>query len=416
MSTDTALGRELSTLAFWSQPASNRAPLFAELRATEPVTFLPPPDFGLIPAEMGYWAVTRFDDVREVSRNPELFCSGQGITFESIPAEMAEMSSSFLVMDAPRHTALRSVVSAEFTPRRVAHLQTQIAERARVIVEDFMEAGTGDAVADLATKLPLWTISMMMGVPDSLRADMHDAVEAMVSAQIGNTTAEANALETIVTGAGTLHSIATDLAAERRKRPTDDLWSAFANASIDGQPLPDMTLGSIFLLFAIAGNDTSRTTIVHGISAMAQHPDQWTWFRADPDSRLGSTVEEIIRYATPVIQFRRTTTQDTTLSGQRIAAGDHVVIFYESANRDEHTFERAAEFAAARNPNPHVGFGGGGPHFCLGAHLARTQVRAMFRHLADVAEGFQTGEQVIIPSNFINAVASMPVQIDRGRR
>lgn len=411
--TEAGAGHELSTRAFWARPASDRASTFEHLRTTAPVTFQPPPEFGNVPHQQGFWAVTRYDDVVAVSRQPEVFCSGQGVMLEDVPIEAQEMGSSFLVMDDPRHHRLRRIVSRAFTPRRIAELDEAIAAQAAVFVDAFVDAGGGDAVSGLSMHLPLWTISTMMGVPESLRPNLVAAVEQLVAAQDASQIPDGtDALTLQFESAITLASIATELATSRRASPGDDLISALVLSDADDGGLSDQTIASIFLLFAVAGNDTTRHSTTHGIRFLSEHPDQWADLRSD-HGLLNSTVEEIVRCATPVIQFRRTATRPVELGGQAIQPGDRVVVFYESANRDEQAFEDPATFDIRRDSNHHVGFGGGGPHFCLGANLARTQLRATFRRLAERCTALATGEPVHLGSHFINGVRSLPTQIVR---
>jgi cytochrome P450 len=411
-----SLGWQLSTLEFWSQPASVRSSVFADLRAQSPVTFQPPPEFGVVPAEQGYWAVTRHEDVVAVNRHPDIYCSGSGISFEDQPIEMLEMASSFIVMDAPRHTALRRVVSSAFTPRQIAKLDAAITTRAAEIVAEFVSQRGGDAVSDLAMKLPLWTISEMIGVPEVMRGEMYDQVQILVDSQIGERLAGAgsdgsDALNAQFQAAMTLAGMAAELASAKRSHPGDDVWSALANAELDGSPLSDSQLGGIFLLFAVAGNDTTRNSTSSGISIFSDHPEQWARLRGDIDGLLNSAVEEVLRWASPVIQFRRTATCDVELGDCTIKEGDHVVIFYESANRDEEAFVNPDQFDMTRDPNPHVTFGGGGPHFCLGANLARVQLRAIFRHLAMSAAELHAGEASFIASNFVSGARRLPTVV-----
>ncbi len=212
--------------------------------------------------------------------------------------------------------------------------------------------------------------------------------------------------------AGELHRIAGEIVAERRARPTDDIMSALVHADVDGERLDDQQLGAIVVLFAVAGNDTTRNSTSHGIKLFAENPDQWERLRADP-SLMGTAVEEIVRCASPVIHFRRTATTDTEIAGVPVAEGDPVVMFYESANRDEDVFVDPDRFDVGRDPNPHVGFGGGGPHFCLGANLARVELRAVFSRLAERVEGFTAGEPDHLTSSFVNGIKRMSVDVTR---
>jgi cytochrome P450 len=401
----------ISDREFWSLPAEARATSFAQLRHERPVSFQAPSNFGLGRSSgRGFWAVTRHSDVQLVSRNPKLFCSGQGVGMGEAPKELLELNASFLVMDAPEHTELRRIVSGAFTPRRVAQLQDRINEEATQIVDDFVDAGGGDVVADLAMKLPLWTISEMMGVPESLRGELYRAAEAQIAAQDPEFAAEGGGARVAMEAAGTLHAIAAELIAARRAEPTDDILSTLVHSEAGGEPLSDPILGAIFVLFATAGNDTTRTTTSHGVKLFAEHPEQWSRLASEPEL-VSNAVEELVRYATPVIHFRRTTTAATELAGVEIAEGDAVVMFYESANRDELVFVSPYDFDIARSPNPHVGFGGGGAHFCLGANLARAQLRALFGRLSKRASTLMTGPPEYLISNFSHGVKRMAVEV-----
>lgn len=401
----------LSSREFWAQPRAGRAAYFADLRRTAPVSRHEPSAFTLAPQKGGFWAVTRHADVQQVSRNSEVFCSGQGVGLGDLPTEILELNASFLVMDPPRHTAIRRIVSGAFTPRRVALLDEVITAEARRIVDEFVERGGGDVVEDLAMKLPLWAISTMMGVPVSMHAEFYQAAEGQIAAQDPDyAEAGRDSASVALESATTLHRLAAELVTSRRENPTDDILSTLVVAKIDGEPLDDHLLRSIFVLFATAGNDTTRTSTSQGIRLLAENPGEWQRLSADP-SLLPSAIEEIIRYATPVIHFRRTATRDTELAGVAIAAGDPVVMFYESANYDEAVFDAPERFDITRDPNPHVGFGGGGAHFCLGASLARSQLRAIFSRLVERVATIEVGEPSYLVSNFVNGIKRMPVSV-----
>ena len=400
----------VSDFAFWSQPASRRASTFAQLRSA-PVSFQGPSDPGTAQSQRGFWAVTRHADVVHVSRNPDLFCSGQGVGLGEVPIDLLELNVSFLVMDAPRHTALRRVVSGAFTPKRVAQLEDRIGREADRIVDEFVERGGGDVVEDFARRLPLWTISEMMGVPESMRGDLYAAAEAQIAAQDPEFAGDAKERGSVaVAAATTMHRIAAELLAARRSNPGDDILSTLAQGDLEGQPLSDQVLGGIFVLFSTAGNDTTRNTTSHAFRLFADNPSQWSLLATDP-ALIASAVEELVRYASPVIHFRRTATATTRLGDVEIAEGDAVVMFYESANRDEAVFRDPYRFDITRSPNPHVGFGGGGAHFCLGANLARTQLRALFARLSARVASIEAGEPDFLVSNFINGIKRMPVTI-----
>jgi cytochrome P450 len=407
---ETAASLDISSQAFWSRPSRDRAATFAELRRRAPVSFQEPSPFDLVPGR-GYWAVTRHADVQHVSRTPELFCSGQGIGMADIPPEVLELNASFLVMDAPRHTKLRRIVSGAFTPRRVAQLEEAITAEASRIVDEFVDRGGGDVVELLSARLPLWTISTMLGVPEEARPELHRAAELQVAAQDPEFQPEGtDAMSVLIEASMTMHRIAAELVAEKRARPTDDVLSALVQAEVDGEALADQELGAIFVLFAVAGNDTTRNATSHGMKFFSDDPDQWARLAGEP-ALLGSAVEEIVRCASPVIHFRRTATAATELGGVGIAEGDAVVMFYESANRDESVFADPDRFDIRRDPNPHVAFGGGGPHFCLGANLARAELRAVFGRLGERVVAIRAGVPDHLTSNFVNGIKRMNVSV-----
>ena len=404
----------VSSSTFWAQPPPQRALAFEELRRTAPISFQEPPDFGMAGASPGFWAITRHEDVVAVSRNPELFCSGQGVELGDTPVELLELNASFVVMDPPRHTALRQVVSSAFTPRRIAQLKDRIEAEADRIVDEFVETGSGDVVEDFSRKLPLWTICEMLGVPESMRPQLASAVEALSAAQGPNFEDLAQNDGTAALGAGmAIHRIAATILADRRLRPRDDILSSLVHSELDGEPLSDQILRNIFVLFITAGNDTTKNTTSHALKLFADNPEQWSLLVNDR-TLVTSAVEELVRCASPVILFRRTARADTMLGGVDIAQGDPVVMFYESANRDELVFRDPERFDITRDPNPHVGFGGGGAHFCLGANLARVELRALFTRLADRVTSFEVGEPSYLASNFFNGITRMPVRVVAG--
>ncbi len=402
---------DLSSRAFWSTTAEDRDTAFAQLRAERPVSWHPPVEDSLMPdpADRGYWAVTRHADVVEVSRNSEVFLSGHGVLFENIPVELLEASQSFLAMDPPRHTIIRKVVHSAFTPRQVRRIEDSIKANAADIVSELRAAGSGADFVDLCAKeLPIRTLSDMVGIPESERHQVAEAADALVSWGDEVYLNGRNPLEVLVANQMYLHQVALALAADRRENPGDDLFSALVHAEVEGARLSDPEVAAFFVLLAVAGNDTTRQTTSHGLKALTDNPDQRAWLQANFDNRIGTAVEELIRWATPVMTFRRTAAADYELAGRQIAAGDKVVMFYPSANRDESVFDAPQRLDLGRDPNPHVGFGGGGRHFCLGAHVARAQLRAIFGELLSQLPQIQAGEPSLVPGNFIHGIRSMP--------
>lgn len=398
---------DISSTEFWNRPMRERGPAFAALRALPMLSFHRPIELGSTHGP-GFWAVTTQDDVRYVSRHADLFCSGRGIGFSDIPSEYNEPFGSFLMTDAPRHTYLRGLISRAFTPRRIRQIEDQIQRQAHTIVTDAVALGSCELVTDLSMRLPLWTISEMLGVPDERRTELREAANLMVGASDPEVVADLDDPFTAILTAGiTLSMLGSDIAAQRRTDPRDDLITGLVQAEIDGQRLTDEEIGAFVVLLGVAGNDTTRNSISHAVMAFAHNPDQWALLRSDPDRHLPTAVEEIVRWATPVLTFRRTATQDTHIGDRAIAEGDWVVMFYESANRDERAFDDPWRFDVTRQPNEHVAFGGGGPHHCLGANLARAQLRSVFRELAMVVDSFEVGEPKLLPSAFVNGVQSV---------
>lgn len=403
---------DLSSRRFWSSSTADREKDFAVLRAERPVSWHPPVEDSMLPDpnDPGYWAVTRHADIVAVSRNNDTFLSGKGVLFENFPEELLEASQSFLAMDAPRHTLIRKVVHSAFTPRQVRRIEDSIKANAKSIVAELREAGTGADFVELCAKeLPIRTLSDMVGIPESERAQVAAAADAMVSTGDEAFLAGRHPLEVLATGQMYLHQVAGALAADRRENPGDDLISALVHAEVDGDRLTDFEVAAFFVLLSVAGNDTTRQTMSHAVKALSDFRDQRAWLMDDFDDRIGTATEEFVRWATPVMTFRRTAATDCTLGDQAIAAGEKVVMFYSSGNYDDTVFDAPERFDLGRKPNPHLGFGGGGPHFCLGAHVGRAQIRAMFGELLAALPDIEAGEPVYAPGNFINGIRSLPV-------
>ena len=402
---------DLSSRAFWSTSAQERESSFAVLRAERPVSWHPPVEDALMtdPDDPGYWALTRRDDIVAVSRNNEVFLSGKGVLFENVPVELLEASQSFLAMDPPRHTFLRKLVSAAFTPRQVRRIEDSIKANAKTIVEELKAAGSGaDFVQQCAKELPIRTLSDMVGIPEADRDRVERAADATVSWADPVYLNGRPPLEVLFEAQTTVHQVAFALAAERREHPGDDLFTSLVTAEVDGDRLADADIAAFFVLLAVAANDTTRQTTSHALKALTDFPDQRAWLLEDFENRIGGAIEEFIRWASPVMTFRRTAATDFEIGGQAIRAGEKVVMFYPSGNWDTEVFEHPERLDLSRSPNPHVSFGGGGVHFCLGAHVARAQLRAIFGELLRQLPDIQAGEPVYVPGNFIHGIRSMP--------
>lgn len=362
------------------------------------------------PEDHGYWAVTRHEDIVTISRDSETYLSGKGVLFENVPEDLLEASQSFLAMDPPRHTMIRKVVHAAFTPRQVRRIEDSIKANAKDIVGELRDAGSGaDFVEHCSKELPIRTLSDMVGIPESERAQVADAADALVSWADPVYLNGRNPLEVLIGSQMYLHQVAGALAADRRENPGDDLISSLVHAEVDGDRLTDAEIAAFFVLLAVAGNDTTRQTASHALKALSDFDDQRAWLMADYDDRIGGAVEEFVRWATPVMTFRRTAAMDCRLGDQDIAEGEKVVMFYASGNFDATVFDAPERFDLSRKPNPHLGFGGGGRHFCLGAHVARAQLRALFGELLTQLPGIEAGEPSYVAGNFVHGVRSLPV-------
>jgi cytochrome P450 len=402
---------DLGSLDFWGTPAEERDRYFETLRRSKPISrHAPPEDILGLPDQgrMHYWAIVRYDDIRNISRDPAGFRSGDGVQFGDAPPEFLEASQSFLAMDAPRHSKLRGLVSAAFTPRQVARIESGIRVNAKQIVEEAATSGGGDFVELIAKRLPLQTISDMLGVPPSDRERVMEAADTLVAASDPEVFGDREPIAVLGGALWTLTEFATELTGFRERQPGDDLMTALVQAEVDGERLTHAEIAAFLVLLSVAGNDTTRHTTSHAIRALTLHPEQRALLLEDLEARLPDAVEEFVRWASPVMTFRRTTTREVELHGQRLPAGEKVVLFYHSGNRDERAFERPWEFDITRSPNRHLGFGGGGPHYCMGASLARTQLNAIFAEMFRVIPDIQAGEPELLRSVFIHGIKRMP--------
>jgi cytochrome P450 len=406
---------DVSSKRFWSQTARERDATFAELRADRPLTWHPPVEVSLLPDanDPGFWAVVRHDDVVRVSRDSETFVSGDGVMFENVPADLLEASQSFLAMDDPRHAKIRKLVSAAFTPRQIKRIEDTIRARARSIVDDLVGQQATEFVHGCAALLPMQTVCDMIGIAESDQQSVVTATEYMTGWNDPDVVGDRDPLVAVAESQMYLHALALDLTTRRRAEPADDLISALVAAEIDGEQLSDFEIAAFVVLLSVAGNDTTRQTTSHAIQALTDFPEQRAWLLADLDGRLDTAVEELVRWATPVMTFRRTASHDVELDGSQIRAGEKVVLFYSSANRDESTFGRPWQLDLSRQPNPHVGFGGGGAHFCLGAGIARTQLRSILGELLRRLPDITAEETRYLTGNFVHGIKSMRVRLAR---
>jgi cholest-4-en-3-one 26-monooxygenase len=379
----------------------------AELRRAAPVWWVAQRRGSAGFDDDGYWAVTRHADIQAVSKAPDLYCSSENTALirfaEGTPRESIEMQRIILLnMDPPDHTKLRGIVSRGFTPRAIGNLRGALAERAERIVAAALDTGTGDFVADVAMELPLQAISELLGVPQEDRGKIFSWSNRMV----GYDERPADDDDGMIAATEILgYSLA--MAEERRGSPRDDIVTKLITAEIDGNQLSDDEFGFFVLMLAVAGNETTRNAIAHGMLALLDHPEQWELFKA---SRPETAADEIVRWATPITVFQRTATRDTTLGRQEIKAGQRVGLFYRSANFDEEVFTDPERFDIARSPNPHLGYGGYGTHYCLGANLAKLEIELIFNAIADAMPDIaKAGDPVRLRSGWINGLKSLPV-------
>src|SRR5579862_1548865 len=407
----TVAGIDLSDNAFWSLPLADRAAAFAQLRALGRPQFFAEPETPFSEIGPGYYALVRHADIVEASHHPDAFCSGKGATsVADLPAEFNEYFGSMINMDAPRHARLRRIVSRAFSPRMITKFEDDARRAAATIVDDLLATGPCDFVPHVAARLPLKIICDMMGIPD----DQYEMVLANSNIILSGSDPEflsedLNEAVAQILGAGqALADLVTSLAAERSQAPAEDLVSALVTANIDGEQLTSAELASFFILLVVAGNETTRTALSHALMLLTEFPEQRALLLADLEGRIGGAVEEVVRYSSPVLFMRRTLTRDYTMNGQEYREGDKFMLCYYSANRDESVFPDPDRFDILRSPNPQVGFGAAGPHFCLGAHLARREITVMLRELLTRVPDITAGEPDRLLSSFVNGIKRLP--------
>ncbi|MFC4562129.1 cytochrome P450 [Nocardiopsis mangrovi] len=379
---------------------------FARLRGTRPVHWNPQPA-GVGFDDAGLWILSRHAHVREASVNGDLYSTHANTAiiryFEGIPADAVDVQRQNLLIniDPPEHTKLRKIVQRGFTPRAIARMEEALRDRAGRIVAEAADGGRGDFVSDIATRLPLQAIAELIGVEEEDRERLFGWSNEMLGYEDPE-----YAVDPAVAAAEIL-GYAMALAGDRRAAPRDDIASKLVRADVDGRGLTDDEFGFFVILLAVAGNETTRNAITHGMMAFLDHPEQWELYRSE---RPPTAADEIVRWATPVIAFQRTALADTELGGQPIRRGERVGLYYSSANFDEEVFDSPFTFDITRDPNPHLGFGGTGAHYCLGANLARLEIRLIFDAIADHLPRIRrAGEPTRFRSSWINGVKRLPV-------
>jgi cytochrome P450 len=389
---------------------------FRELRERDPVHWQPEPA-----PNRGFWAVTRFHDIEDILRDTRSFSSAHGVTLEEQTEEEVEARRSMIDMDPPNHSQLRRLVSKLFTRSAVAQYEGFVREQARLVLDRGLPRGEFDFVEEISRELPIRVLARIMGVPDRdlpLCVELGDAMIAQADPEYSRAvidkedTSEYRLLPFRSPAAVELMAYGHDLAEQRRADPRDDLVTKLVQSEVGGERLTKAQFDNFFCLLIVAGNETTRHAITHGTKALVDHPDQWQRLRDDP-GLMPLAAEEILRYGSPTMHFRRTATQDLRIHDTAIEQGDKVVVWFVSGNYDEEVFPNAEGFDVGRDPNPHMAFGSGGPHVCLGAHLARLEVRVMFEEMVPRLKGLEiTGPIERLRSNFINGIKHMPVRVE----
>ncbi len=383
--------------------------MFTQLRAEGPIHWHEHPDGN------GFWSVVKHAEVSEINRDPERFSSeAKGVTIDDTEASeegVDQRGVNMLYTDPPKHTRYRRLVSKGFTPRMIGLLEQYLTHRSILIVDNVIERGECDFVEDLAAELPLQAIAEIMGVPNEDRKLLFEWSNTMIGMDDPDYDGDPT------TAMMSMYAYSNNLAKERAIDPQDDIITKLINAEIDGDRLTEFEIDIFMMLLGVAGNETTRTATSHGMLALFNHPEQMALLQSDMDKYLDTAIDEIVRWGTPVVYFRRTAMVDTEVSGVKIKKGDRIVMWYVSANRDEDVFDDPFKFDITREDNPHIAFGAGGAHFCLGANLARMELRLIFREiLTRMPDIAQAGEAKMLRSNFIAGVKELPVKFTPGEK
>ena len=412
MVSDVPLGTfELSDPEFWIAPRDFRHAAFRSLRAADELVFYDEWEFegSPLPKGPGYWAITRYEDVWAASRNPQVFISGRGVNIGDIPQEMNEFIGSMIAMDDPRHFRLRNIVAKGFTPKQITQVEGYVRTKATAIIDRLLEQfpdGECDFVEQIAAPLPLQIICEMMGIPPEDEAQIFEWTNVILG--VGDPE-YVGSFEQLMGVLMQMFMYAQQLGEARRADPGDDIASVLMDAEVDGERLTPQEFGSFFILLVVAGNETTRNAIAHGMKLLTDNPDQRRLWFDDYDRHVRTAVDEIVRCSTPVIHFRRTVAEDVVVNNTKISAGQKVVLWYNSANRDETVFANPDDFDIDRPLQPQqVGFGAGGPHFCLGANLARREISVIFDEIRTRLPNLViTSEPDYLQSAFINGIKRM---------
>jgi cytochrome P450 len=412
--TTTTADTDISAFEFWRKPFDEREKTFAHLRANDPVSWHRPIESKLLEPEdgaKGFWSINRYEDIQFASRNPTIFSSESGIFMEDFPDVVIQGSLSFIVLDAPRHPQLRGIVWSAFTPGNIRKLEEDIRRQTRELVDEIAPLGEADLATTLCKQLPGRLFANLFGVPPGdLRDEVMHCAEAMASWSDEEMCAGKEPIELFGDAAFRLNEIALDLVEERRAEPQDDLLTWVCQAETEDGKLEDWEIGSFFSLLSAAANDTTRHTMAHTFWNFERFPDQKAILMEQTDDVLETCAEEAVRYATPLLHFRRQVLEDVELGGKQLKAGDKVALWYCSGNRDEAQFDDPMKFDITRSPNRHLGFGGGGPHYCMGASLARLTLRSVFKEVYTRMPDLKVHEPTLLDANVVHGIKSLPAE------
>jgi methyl-branched lipid omega-hydroxylase len=409
---------DLSDLGFWERAPEDIDGAFLTLRRHRPVAHFPERDLRdrsphMPPPGAGYWAVTRYADVMDASRRSDIFRSGPGaVSIIDMPEEMVEYFSGMISTDNPRHARLRRIVGNAFSPRVVAAIEARIQARACAIVDTIGRRGSGDFVSDVAAPLPLAVICDMMGIPEGDRNDVYHCSNVILSEGDEEYVPDGtDPIDAFLQAGARLTELMHRIGEDRLTHPADDLTTALVTTNVDGEALSHAELASFFVLLVVAGNETTRNAIAHTLWLLTERPDQRARWQGDIEHVTPTAVDEVVRWTSPVTWMRRTVASPVELGGQQLDTGDKVLLFYRSANRDEAVFDDPFTFDVERTPNPHIGFGAAGPHFCLGAHLARRELSVIWRELLTRLPDIRaTAPPQRLRSSFVNGIKHLPCE------
>ncbi|MCW2997902.1 MAG: cytochrome [Solirubrobacterales bacterium] len=402
----------VGSFAFWDLPFEDRERVFAELRATDPVSWQGPPDSLLVEPEMntdGFWAITKYEHIREISRKPKIFSNAEGIFLEDLPEPVRVGALSFIVMDAPDHTEVRAIVQNAFSPRHMKTMEDWTREQVIDLIEGIRQNGRADICEEFTKQLPGRIFCSFFNITDPHQVEMTlEGAEEIVSWNDPELTQDNEPIMVFANAAEKLQDVAFALAEDRRENPGEDLMTWVVNAEFEGRKLEDWEIGGFFVLMSGAANDTTRHAMAHAMLAFQENPEQKALLLSDMEKYLDGAVEEVLRWSSVILHMRRQVLEDYDIGGKTLKAGDKLALFYCSGNRDEDIFEDPMTFDITRSPNRHITFGGGGPHFCMGSVLGKQMLKHGIRELYTRMPDIAFGEPEFLASSFMHGVKHLP--------